>query len=166
MVQRMDPGVGFVLFGDGPLHAAVAGQIQARGLQGKFVLAGFRTDLERFVPHWDLAVLPSFTEGLPVIVLEAFAARVPVVATAVGGTPEVVEDGCNGYLVPAGAPPALAEKILQALRSEPERKAMGLRGRQRIEEQFTFEAMCIHYEKVFERLTGQGQASAQPVCQG
>ena len=105
-------------------------------------------------------------QGLPVIVLEAFAARVPVVATAVGGTPEVVEDGCNGYLVPAGDPPALAEKILQALRSESERKAMGLRGRQRIEEQFTFEAMCVHYEEVFERLTGQGKASAQPVCQG
>jgi glycosyltransferase involved in cell wall biosynthesis len=75
-----------------------------RDLEGRFVLAGFRTDLERFLPHWDVAVLSSFTEGLPVIVLEAAAAAVPVVATAVGGTPEVVEDGRTGYLVPPRRP--------------------------------------------------------------
>lgn len=165
MVLRSDPGVGFVLFGDGPLRQAVAEQIAARGLTGKFILAGFRTDLERFLPHWDLAVLPSYTEGLPVIVLEALAARVPVVATAVGGTPEVIEDGCNGFLVPPGDPAALADRILEALRSEPERQVMGRRGRQRIEEQFTFEAQSVQYQEVFERLTGKRKPAVQLACQ-
>ena len=64
-------------------------------------------------PHWDLSVLPSFTEGLPTVVLESYAAGVPVVATAVGGTPEAVADGVDGYLVPPGDPTALARRILE-----------------------------------------------------
>src|SRR5262249_8930565 len=91
--------VGFVLFGDGPLRGNLESQIAARGLQGRFQLAGFRSDLDKFYPHFDLLALPSYTEGLPNVVLEAFAAGVPVVATAVGGTPEAVMHGVNGYLV-------------------------------------------------------------------
>ena len=79
------------------------------------VLGGFRGDLDRFLPHFDMLVLPSFTEGLPNVVLEACAASVPVVATAVGGTPEVIEDGVSGLLVPPGDADALAERIRAAL---------------------------------------------------
>ena len=104
LVVREHPRVGFLLCGDGPERPALARRIAEHGLEGKFVLAGFRTDLERLLPAWDLAVLSSHTEGLPVAVLEALAAGVPVVATAVGGTPEVVEDGVSGYLVPPGGP--------------------------------------------------------------
>lgn len=74
-----------------------------------FVLPGFRADLEKVLPHFDLVALPSYTEGLPVIVLEALAARVPVVATAVGGVPEVIEDGISGCLVPPGDATALVQ---------------------------------------------------------
>ncbi len=102
------PGsIGFVLFGDGPLRGALESQIAARGLQGRFHLAGFASDLDKFYPHLDLLVLPSYTEGLPNVILEAFAAGVPVVATAVGGTPEAVQDGVNGYLVEPGNSTAL-----------------------------------------------------------
>ena len=104
------PGVGFVVFGDGPLRDDLTRRIAERGLQGRFVLAGFRPDLERVLPACDLAVSSSHTEGLPVVVLEEMAAGLPVVATAVGGTPEVVEDGVTGWLVPAADPAALARR--------------------------------------------------------
>lgn len=153
-VLRTDPAVGFVLFGDGPLRRQLAAQIAARGLEKRFILAGFRTDVERFLPHVDVVALPSFREGLPNIVLEAFAAGVPVVATAVGGTPEVVEEGVHGFLVPPGQPALLAQRILEVLQDEDARRSMGLRGRQRVREQFNFEAQSLQYQQLFAELTG------------
>jgi hypothetical protein len=82
-------------------------------LNGRFVLAGFRTDVAKFLPHLDLSALSSYTEGLPNVVLESYAAGTPVVATEVGGLPEVVEHGVDGYLVPPGNPAALADRILR-----------------------------------------------------
>ena len=114
-VLRSGVDVGFVHFGDGPLRGALARRVKRLGLGRRFVFAGFRTDLHRVYRHLDLFVLPSYTEGLPVVVLEAFASGVPVVATAVGGTPEVVVDGVNGRLVPPGEPRALARRIAETL---------------------------------------------------
>lgn len=154
-VGRTDPGVGFVLFGEGPLRTALARQITNRGLQGRFILAGFRTDLEQFLPHLHLLALPSYTEGLPVILLEALAAGVPVAATAVGGTPEVLAEGVGGYLVPAGDPAALARRILDILRDETGRRELGRRGRQRVRSEFTFEVQSAAYQRLFESLASQ-----------
>jgi glycosyltransferase involved in cell wall biosynthesis len=154
LVTRADPTVGFVHFGDGPLRGAIERKVAAMGLEKRFILAGFRKDLDLFTPHWDLAVLPSFTEGLPCIALEAFAAGVPVVATDVGGIPEVVQDGLNGFLVPPGDPAALSRRILDALSSEPERAAMGRRGRERVRNHFTFEQKGARFRRLFEELTG------------
>jgi len=152
IVTRSDPGVGFIHFGDGPLRETLARRIAELGLEGRFILAGYRSDLDRFIPHWDLSVLPSFTEGLPNVVLEAFAAGVPVVATAVGGTPEIVEEGSNGYLVPPGDPEALARRIRDILLSEDERRSMGQRGRERVLSEFTFETKCKQCEQVWADL--------------
>jgi glycosyltransferase involved in cell wall biosynthesis len=154
LAVQEDPGLGFVLFGDGPLRDTLAAQIAASGLQGRFHLAGFRGDLDRVLPHFDVVVLPSFTEGLPVVVLEALAAAVPVVASAVGGTAEVVEDGVNGYLVPAGQPAALARRILDVVRDDTRRRAMGQRGRQHVQEHFTFAVQSEQYQRLFEELRG------------
>jgi glycosyltransferase involved in cell wall biosynthesis len=162
LVRRRAPDIGFVLFGDGPQRDSLARLITSRGLEGAFLLAGFRTDLDRFLHAWDLAVLPSHTEGLPVIVLEAMAAAVPVVATAVGGTPEVVEEGVTGYLVPDRNPAALADRILAVLRDEPARVALGLRGRERVRDRFTFSAQSHAYSRLFERLTTGRQGKTPP----
>jgi glycosyltransferase involved in cell wall biosynthesis len=151
-VLRAVPTAGFVLFGEGPLRSRLAEQISARGLEGRFVLAGFRTDLGRFLPHLDLAVLSSYTEGLPVFILEACAAGVPVIASAVGGVPEVVEDGVNGYLVPPGRPDLLAQGIVAALSDEDRRRAMGENGRKRVRENFTLGAQSAQYLQLFESL--------------
>jgi len=152
LAAKQDPEAGFVLFGDGPLRETLARRIDASGLAGTFVLAGFRTDVERFLLCCDLVVLSSWTEGLPVIVLEALAAGVPVVATAVGGTPEVVRDGVNGYLVPPGNPAAMVRGIRDALGDELRRRVMGERGRQLIRQQFTFEAQAKEYECLFTEI--------------
>jgi glycosyltransferase involved in cell wall biosynthesis len=152
IVARSDPGAGFIHFGDGPLREVISRRIGELGLEGRFILAGFRNDLDRFLPHWDLSVLPSFTEGLPTVVLESYAAGVPVVATAVGGTPEAVADGVDGYLVPPGDPIALARRILGVLKSEDERIAMGQRGRERICAEFTFDVQARRLLGVCEEL--------------
>jgi glycosyltransferase involved in cell wall biosynthesis len=150
--SRLPTTVGFILFGDGPLRSALEAQIEARGLTGRFHLAGFRSDLDNFYPHLDLLVLPSYTEGLPNVVLEAYAASVPVVATAVGGTPEVVRDGINGFLVEPGNPGALSARIADLLTDPERRRAMAERGRQIVVQEFSFARQGIEYRHLFEDL--------------
>jgi glycosyltransferase involved in cell wall biosynthesis len=147
-----DSSTGFVHFGDGPLREQVQQRIETLGLANRFVLAGFRNDLDHLMPCFDVLALPSFTEGLPNVVLEAFAAGVPVVATAVGGTPEIVQDGVNGRLVSPGEPTQLADRIRDVLTDDAERNAMGARGRRRVLDEFTFEAQARHYLQLFGEL--------------
>ncbi|MCG2684014.1 MAG: glycosyltransferase [Planctomycetales bacterium] len=145
--------VGFVLFGDGPLRESLERQIAARGLEGKFILAGFRSDLDQFLPHLDLMVLPSFSEGLPNVALESLAAGVPVVATAVGGTPEVIEDGRTGYLVPPGDPAALADRIISTLSDRTLRSNFAAAGRDRVARRFSFAAQAEAYRNLLASVT-------------
>ncbi len=120
--------------------------------QPRFILAGFRDDLDRWLPWADVVVLPSFTEGLPNVALEAAAAGVPFVATAVGGTPEVVHDGLNGFLVRSGDPAALAERILKLCGDDDLRRSMGNAGRRLMQERFSFAAQAEAYQRLFARL--------------
>jgi glycosyltransferase involved in cell wall biosynthesis len=153
-LARSDLGIGFVLFGDGPLRAKLSRRIVSAGLAKTFILLGFRHDFDSFLPFFDVLALPSFTEGLPNVVLEAFAAGVPVVATAVGGTPELVEDGANGYLVPAGDAKALARRIMDVLSFPANQRAMGQEGREKVTREFTFEIQARQYRRLFEELIG------------
>ncbi len=161
--------IGFVLFGDGPLRPALESQIKARGLENRFILAGFRSDLDKFYPHLDLLVLPSYTEGLPNVVLEAFAAGVPVVATAVGGTPEAVEDGLNGYLVAPGDATALAVRIGDMLSDPLRRREMGTRGQENVRRLFSFAQQAREYLQLVQCLLpacGTLRLLEQPVSAG
>jgi glycosyltransferase involved in cell wall biosynthesis len=151
-LKRTNPDIGFVLFGDGMLRDRLSRQIAANGLNETFVLPGFRADLDQFLPYLDLVALPSFTEGLPNVVLEAFAAAVPVVASAVGGTPEIVQPGVNGLLVPPGNPEALAQAIRNIFDSESRRKEMGRSGRELIRERFSFKTQSLAYQELFRSL--------------
>lgn len=160
-IAARDTGVGFVVFGDGPMRRALDAKVAAAGLSGRFVLPGFSADLDRFMPHFALLALPSYTEGMPNVALEAMAAGVPVVATAVGGTPEVIEEGETGFLVPAGDAAALADRVLGVLASEDLRRRLGRRGRERVRERFTFEAQATRYDALFRELTATTAAPAR-----
>jgi glycosyltransferase involved in cell wall biosynthesis len=162
IVARHRPDVSFVLYGEGPLRPALEELIRREGLVGRFVLGGFRQDLPAVLPQLDVAVSSSHTEGLPVALLEAMAAGLPVVATRVGGTPEVVADGVTGLLVPPNDPAALAAKVM-ALLDDPRRAAMGEAGRRRVRDEFTFEAMAERYERLFARVARQ-PACRKEVC--
>jgi len=160
LVARQNKAIAFLVFGEGPLHAPLQAQIDRAGLSKNFILAGFRNDIDQFFPHADLVVLPSLTEGLPNVALEALAAGVPVVATAVGGTPEVIDDQVCGYLVPPAQPNALAMRILDTVASEPARLAMGQRGRERIRNLFTFNSQSQQYQRLFDEFAPAQHAHA------
>jgi glycosyltransferase involved in cell wall biosynthesis len=154
-VAPVRPEVGFVVFGDGPMRAQLAAQIARLGLANRFILAGFCADVAKYLPHFDVAVMSSTTEGLPVILLEVFAAGVPMVATAVGGIPEVLEDGRSGYLVPSGDPGALAGRILDLLRDDDARRAMGRYAQEHVRRHFSCVEQAWQYQELFTRLTGK-----------
>jgi glycosyltransferase involved in cell wall biosynthesis len=105
----------------------------------------------------DVLVLPSLSEALGLVLLEAGALGVPVVATAVGGIPEVVEDGVTGILVPPGQPDALADAVTRLLRDPERARAMGEAGRARVEREFTLERTIAGHLAVYESLLGSGR---------
>ena len=109
------PTARLVLVGDGPLEAELRAQAAQLGIAGQVVFAGARPDVERVLAVFDVFVSASVFEGLPTVVLESMAAGVPVVATAVSGSRELVQDGRNGLLVPAGAAAELAQAINRLL---------------------------------------------------
>ena len=154
LVVKSHPEVGFVLFGDGVLRPLLEQQIAAQGLAGRFVLAGFRPDLDRLIPALDLLVQSSYTEGMPNVILEACAAGVPVVATAVGGTPEILEGGLQGQLVPPGDSQTLSRRIHETLADEKTQMALGSLEREQIGARFTFAAQAEQYRALFVSLTG------------
>jgi glycosyltransferase involved in cell wall biosynthesis len=151
-VVRAFPHAGFLLFGNGPLQSTLARQIHSLRLENNFILAGFRADLDRWLPNFDAFVLPSYTEGLPNVVLEASAARVPVVATAVGGTPEALEDGQGGFLVSPGDATMLARRIGDLLGDVRLRETLGMGGYYHVRDHFTFAAQARQYVDLFQEL--------------
>jgi glycosyltransferase involved in cell wall biosynthesis len=156
MVVRERPGTGFVLVGDGPERGDLEERIRRARLEGDFVLAGFRSDVDKLLPHADVLVQSSYTEGLPNVILEACAAGLPVVATGVGGTPEVVQDGVTGFLVSAGDPGAMAARLIELFDSPDAANAMGERGRDFVRAQFSFAHQSAEYRQLLERVVRTG----------
>lgn len=142
----------FVLVGDGPLRREIERQVEECGISDRVHLLGDRTDVERLVASFDLSVLASLHEGLPNAVMEAMAAGVPVVATAVGGTMELISEGETGFLVPPGNADALAMRMTFALMNREHAADIALRGRERILESFGMKRMVESIEKLYEQM--------------
>lgn len=144
-----DIDFGLVLFGDGVLRDELQRQIEAAGLSARVVLGGFTSELDNYMPHFDLFVQSSHTEGLPNVLLEAAAAGIPVVATDVGGTREVVVDGSTGLIVPPNEPQALAIRINELWGNGTLRAAMQAQAAKHIVQNYTFAAQATAYRRVF-----------------
>lgn len=135
--ELRDRGYAFemVLVGDGPLRAELEQRIDVWDLQDHVRITGYlaNDDVRRELIASRALVLPSFIEGLPVVIMEAFAAARPVISTYVAGIPELVVPGVNGWLVPAGSTDALVEAMVEALDADAEQlRQFGLDGRQRV----------------------------------
>jgi len=149
-----------VLFGDGVQRTLLERQVEEAGLSDHFKLVGFHQDLDNYLPWADMMTLPSFTEGLPNVALEASAAGVPVVATAVGGTPEVVRDGLNGFLVPPGDIALLAERIGDLCDDGRLRQKLGDAGERLMRDEFSFAGQADAYRRLFDRLLNRSSIPA------
>ncbi len=151
-VQEYDPEARLLLVGGGELREELETQAETLGLSNAVIFAGIRNNIPEILGALDLFVLPSLWEGLPLVLLEAMAAGLPVVATAVGGTPEVVVDGVTGLLVPPHDPQSLAQAIIRLLGDPDLRRRMGQAGRERVERHFTVERMVRETESLYEML--------------
>ena len=145
------PGLSLTLVGDGPDRAALEAEVTARGLAGAVIFAGYRSQAEvaALLAEHDALVLPSFAEGVPVVLMEAMAARLPVIATAVGGVGELVEHGVSGLMVPPGDGAALRAAILQIMGDPALRNRMGEAGRAVVETQFTATTEAARLARLF-----------------
>jgi L-malate glycosyltransferase len=152
MVLRNQPDAYLVLVGDGPLRTEIEAQCAALGISNRVHLLGDRTDVTRLVSAFDLLVLASLHEGLPNAVMEAMAASVPVVATAVGGTRELIEDGVTGYLVPPANSQALADRIGFALGDQEHHAQIISAARRRVTSAFGIERMVESVEALYDEL--------------
>jgi glycosyltransferase involved in cell wall biosynthesis len=132
---KAEPHFEVVLVGDGPMRGRIENAARDCGVADRIRLAGWRAaaEVRTAILESRALVLPSFAEGLPVVLMEAFALGRPVIATSIAAIPELVEPGVSGWLVPAGSAVSLAEAMRAALAMEPARLArMGLAGRQRV----------------------------------
>jgi glycosyltransferase involved in cell wall biosynthesis len=141
-----------LLLGEGFERDRLVQRIERLGIADRFRMPGFRDDVDRLLPWVDLVVLPSLTEGLPNVALEAAAAAVPVVATAVGGTPEVVTNGETGFVVAPNDPIALSDRMADLLTQPGWARRLGTAGRRRVEEYFSFERQGRAYEVLFDEV--------------
>lgn len=141
IIRNRFPSCRFLIVGDGPLKDRLQNLAYDLGLEKEIEFIGYRPDVQPYLKSMDVFALPSYTEAMPLSLLEAMALGLPIVASKVGGIPEVIKDGYNGFLVEPGNEKDLADKIIRFLESPHVRKAMGQAGRETVESRFNVEIM-------------------------
>ncbi len=149
VVNKIDDAK-LIFVGDGILREELVNYASKLGISDKVMFLGFRDDVFKILPVFDVFVLSSLTEGISLTLLEAMAARKPILATSVGGNPEIVEDGVTGFLVPPKDPDKMAEKIINLLQNKELARRMGETGRKRMAEKFSLDRMVSEYKQLYE----------------
>jgi glycosyltransferase involved in cell wall biosynthesis len=151
-VRERRPDIRLVLVGEGPEQAAIARLVDEHRLAEQVRFLGLRKDVARLLHATDLFLLTSISEGIPLTVLEAMAARLPVLATRVGGLPEIVEEGRTGRLAASGDDAALADYLVQLAEDPGLRREMGRQGEERARTLFSESLMHAHYLDVYRSM--------------
>lgn len=154
-VKAAQPGVRFVIVGEGPLREVLEQMADRLGLGNDVLFLGRRMDVPVLLSLFNVFVLASDREGFANVILEAMAAGKPVVTTAVGGNAEAILEGQTGFLVPPSDPQALAAAVVRLLGDKDLAREMGRRGRRRVEHEFTLARMVQQTEAVYETLLQQ-----------
>ena len=151
LVKKKNDKIKYVLIGDGEDKKKLEKKISELGIQNDVIFLGFRRDVQNVLSQIDLLVLSSLWEGLPLTPIEGFSVKKTVVATAVDGTVEIVEDGNNGFLIPAKKPEAIAEKVIYLFEHPEVQKQLEREAYHTFQNEFSFEKfsekVINYYEK-------------------
>jgi len=158
---RSFPGVRALIIGDGQDRAMLERFCQDQGLSDHVVFLGHQEKIADYYQVLDLLVSPSLSEGLPNTVLEAMSFGVPVLATAVGGVPEIIQNG-NGMIVPPNDPVALAERMIELLRDDTLRQAIGLKGKNSLYPRFAPDNRVRQIVNLYEELLSDRAKTRAP----
>ena len=142
----------FIFLGKGPMEPELHELCEERDISDKVCFAGFRDDLNKLLPHLDLIVHPADMEGLGVSLLQAAASGIPIIANSVGGIPEIVKHGENGYLLPPGDIEILASRVIEILGDQSKLRRMGMKGRELVEKEFSISRMVDANFNVYRRI--------------
>jgi glycosyltransferase involved in cell wall biosynthesis len=152
-VSRSYPSISLLIVGDGPLREKLETEVKQQKMDRVIVFMGIRNDVLKLLQVSDILVLPSIIrEGLSLALIEAMSVSLPVIGTAVGGIPEVIEDGENGFLVSPGSSEQLAVALKKLVNDQALRNGMGRRGRKSYEEKFTMPKMIQQIETLYDQL--------------
>ncbi|MCW3979092.1 MAG: N-acetyl-alpha-D-glucosaminyl L-malate synthase BshA [Candidatus Bathyarchaeota archaeon] len=152
IVAKEAPGTRLMLVGDGPERHGVERLIDRLDLRGHVLLTGYRSDVPNLLRCSDVVVLCSETESAPLTLLEGMSCGLPVIATSVGGIPEIVDDEANGFLVPPKHPEAIAEKILELNANRELRTRLGEAARRTVLKRYTADNVVSQYEETYEKV--------------
>ncbi|XYH97819.1 glycosyltransferase family 4 protein [Sorangium sp. So ce1128] len=150
-LREVRPDAHLTVVGDGPVRPALEQQAARLGLGGAVMFTGTRGDVAELLPAFDVFALASLTEGISLTLIEAASAGLPIVATRVGGNPEIVKEGETGLLVAPGSPEPLAA-ALEAIAVRDDRAEVGMRGRARVIERFGIDRMVRAYEDLYDEV--------------
>ena len=162
LLARDIPRVRFAIVGDGPARGALEARAAREGVGARTVFTGGRRDVGALMGAFDLFVQPSRWEGFGVTLLEAMAAGTPIVASRVGGVPEVVLHGETGLLVPPGSPEDLAQACTALLRDRDRAARLARAGRARVESRFRIERLVEETAALYRELLGGARAAGRP----
>lgn len=156
-LRETNPTLQYLVVGDGEHGPTLKEQARSLGLENQVVFAGQRKDIHEILPLCDFFVLPTLTEALPTVLMEAMAAKKAMIASNVGGVPEMIQDGVNGRLLPPGDVPALVKACAQLADDSALRKAWGTAGQAICHEKFNIEQQIISLENLYFSLIGNPQ---------
>lgn len=155
LLAKENPEIQLVVIGDGILTNELQALCDERRIGKHVIFLGYRHDAYHYLPLFDVFVLPSLTEGLPITILEAMQASIPIVATSVGAIPQVLEDGNNGLVVEANSPEALAKAILDVKHSPEEAKLRASNARCAVFERYSSDKMALQYINIYQEVIGK-----------